>query len=160
MAARLFLSPAPQRGCKQECPSAEKEPPSKQRLLWEYGVVSERPASQRPASQCPSSSVEKRKYGVRGTCGTFAGKRPPKDEEKLLLFMQDLSVHKQKLQETPKGQKRHTTGAQQHYRDFVKAMLPQETEGTGKERLARVAALWKNRQTVQEKLAQENKSVL
>ena len=99
-------------------------------------------------------------YRARGTCGTFAGKRPPKGEEKLLLFMMGLSAHKQDLQKTTKGQKRHTTTAQQCYRDFVKAMLPRETEGTGRERLARVAALWKTRQTMQEKLAQENKFVL
>jgi hypothetical protein len=74
--------------------------------------------------------------------------------------MHDLSVHKQKVQETPTGRKRHTTRAQQRYRDFVQAMLPQEVGGTGKERMARVAALWKKRQTVQEKPAQENKSVL
>ena len=137
--------------------------------MREFGVVCQDPPSSvkgGPASSVKdltASSVqasEKRRYGVRGTCGTFAGKRPPKDEEKLKQFLQDRDEHRQMMQES-KGQKRQTTNPQQHYRDFVKAMFPREIEGSGKDRLTRVAAKWKNQQdTMPEKLAQENKSVL
>ena len=102
--------------------------------------------------------VKKRKYGARGTCGTFAGKRPPKDEDKFKQFLQHRDEHNQKMQKRPKG--RQATDAQQHYRDFVKAMLPHDMDGSGKERLKTVAAKWKNQQTMPELLVQENKSVL
>ena len=168
MAARMLISPAPQRCREPEWTSPEKKPPSTQRRLGEFGVVCQRPASSvkdSPASSVkslPASSVqesEKRNYGVRGMCGTFAGKRPPKSEDRLKQFLQGRDEHKQRLQQTPKGRKRQATDAQQHYREFVKAMLPYEIEGNGKGRLTRVAAKWKNQQTMPEKLAQGNKSV-
>ena len=121
--------------------------------MKEFGVITA------PSSAAPQAS-EKRKYGVRGTCGTFAGRRPPKDTDKLKQFLQHRDEHKQKMQKTLKGQKRQATGAQQHYRDFVKAMLPHEMDGSGKDRLVRVAAKWKKQQAMPERLAQENKSVL
>ena len=154
----------------------------------EFGVVCNRPASS--VEDCPASSVEdcpasrvtdsvassvedlpvssvqaseKRKYGVRGTCGTFAGKRPPtKNECKLKQFLQDRNEHTQRSHQTPKSRRttRQTTDAQQHYRDFVKAMLPFEERGDLKDRMTRVAAKWKNHWTTPEKLAQGNKSVL
>ena len=56
----------------------------KQRSLKEFGIL--RPASSDQDLTAPSAKAsEKRKYGVRGTCGTFAGKRPPKDEGKLKI---------------------------------------------------------------------------
>ena len=129
MAARLVVSPAPSRRREPECASAEKEPQPKQRSLKEFGVI---------CQSAPSSvkAPEKRKYGVRGTYGTFAGKRPPKDEDKLKQFLQHRDEHQQKMQKT----QRQATGAQQHYRDFVKAMLPHEMDGSAKDRLVRVAA--------------------
>ena len=155
MAARLVVSPAPSRHREPECASAEKEPRPKQRSLKEFGVICQSAPSSAEGLTAPI--VEKRKYGVRGTCGTFAGKRPPKDEDKLKQFLQHRDEHNQKMQKTPKG--RQATDAQQHYRDFVKAMLPHEMDGNGKERLKSVAAKWK-KQAMPERLAQENKSVL
>ena len=74
--------------------------------------------------------------------------------------MQGCVAHHQKLQRTPKKQKtRQVTDAQHNYRDFVKAMLPYETQGNGQDRLTSVATKWKKLMTP-EKLAQENKSVL
>ena len=109
MAARLILSPVPHRRREPECSSAEKEPQSKQRSLKEFGVVCQGPPSSAKGS--PASSVkdltassaqasENRKYGVRGTCGTFAGKHPPNDEDKLKQFLQDRDEH---WQMTPTG---------------------------------------------------------
>ena len=155
MAARLVTSPAPSR--RREPVSAEKLP--KQRSLKEFGVIL-RPASSDTDLTPPVNTSVKRKYGARWTCGTFAGRRPPKDEDKLKQFLKDHSEHKQRMQELPKGQKRQATDAQQHYRDFVHAMLPHETDGSGKDRLIRVAAKWKKQLTVPDKLAQENKSVV
>ena len=158
MAARLVVdSPAPSRRREPECASAEKEPRPKQRSLKEFGVICQSAPSSAEGLTAPI--VEKRKYGVRGTCGTFAGKRPPKDEDKLKQVLQHRDEHKQKMQNTLTGPKRQTTDAQQHYRDFVKAMLPHEMDGNGKERLKSVAAKWK-KQAMPERLAQENKSVL
>ena len=169
MAARMLLSPPPRRFREpQQCSSAEKERPSKQRSLREFGVL-QGPASSvkdSPASSVedlPTSSVQAsktNKHKERGTCGTFAGRHPPKSEDKLKQFLQDRDEHKQRLQQTPKKRKtRQPTDAQQSYQDFVKAMLPYEIEGNGKDRLTRVATKWK-KQTMPEKLAQENKSVL
>ena len=169
MAARMLLSPPPRRFREpDQCSSAEKERPSKQRSLREFGVL-QGPAScsmDSPASSVedpPTSSVQAsktNKYKTRGTCGTFAGRRPPKSEDKLKQFLQDREEHQQKLHQTPKKRKtRQSTDAQCNYRDFVKAMLPYEVGGNGQDRLTRVATKWK-KQTMPEKLAQENKSVL
>ena len=156
MAARLVTSPAPSR--RREPVSAEKLP--KQRSLKEFGVIL-RPASSDTDLTPPSVNASvKRKYGARWTCGTFAGRRPPKDEDKLKQFLKDHSEHKQRMQELPKGQKRQATDAQQHYRDFVKARLPHEKGGPAKQRLISVAAQWKQQLTVPDKLAQENRSVV
>ena len=165
MAARLLLSPSPQRCRKPQCSSAEKSPPPRQRSLREFCLSPASPVKDGPASSVqdlPASSVQtvqKRKYGARGTCGTFAGKRPPKDEKKLKQFQQDREEHMQRLQPTSQCRKRQSTEAQQQYRDFVKEMLPHEMQGSGKERLVRVAAKWKNHLMTPEKLAQENRSV-
>ena len=59
-----------------------------------------------------------------------------------------------------RGEKRHSTSAMQSYRDFVQKMLPLESEGSGPERMRRVAAKWKQRATRQDQLSQENKMVL
>ena len=59
-----------------------------------------------------------------------------------------------------KDRKRQVTNPQQSYRQFVKTMFPQETEGTVHERMCRVAAQWQEQQSMQESLPQENKSVL
>ena len=120
MAARLVTSPAPSR--RREPVSAEKLP--KQRSLKEFGVIL-RPASSDTDLTPPVNASVKRKYGARWTCGTFAGRRPPKDEDKLKQFLKDHSEHKQRMQELPKGQKRQATDAQLHYCDFVQAMLGQ-----------------------------------
>ena len=154
------MSPAPSRRCEPECLSAEKtEPQPKQRSLKEFGVIL-RPASSDTDLTPPVNASVKRKYGARWTCGTFAGRRPPKDEDKLKQFLKDHSEHKQRMQELPKGQKRQATDAQQHYRDFVKARLPHEKGGPAKKRLISVAAQWKQQLTVPDKLAQENRSVV
>ena len=77
----------------------------KQRSLKEFGIL--RPASSDQDLTAPSAKAsEKRKYGVRGTCGTFAGKRPPKNEDKLKQFLQDRDEHRQRLQQTPESRKR------------------------------------------------------
>ena len=159
MAARMLRS---------QCSSAEKERPSEQCSSREFSVL-QGPTSSVKDSPTPSvedpptSSVQAsdtRKYRTRGTCGTFAGRRPPKNDEKLKDFMRDCAAHNQKLQHTPKKQKtRQVTDAQHNYRDFVKAMLPYETQGNGQDRLTSVATKWKKLMTP-EKLAQENKSVL
>ena len=59
-----------------------------------------------------------------------------------------------------KDRKRQVTNPQQSDRQFVKTMFPQETEGTVDERMCRVAAQWQEQQSMQERLPQENKSVL
>jgi ribosomal protein L13 len=70
--------------------------------------------------------------------------------------MEERSVHMQKL----KDRKRQVTNPQQSYRHSVKTMFPQETEGTSHERMCRVAAKWQEQQSMQQRLPQENKSVL
>ena len=101
-----------------------------------------------------TSPPKKRQYRPRGSCGTFAGRRPPKDEDKLKKFMEERSVHMQKF----KDRKRQITNPQQSYRQFV--MFPQETECTAHERMCRVVAKWQEQQSMQERLPQQNKSVL
>ena len=103
-----------------------------------------------------TSPPEKRQYRPRVSCGTFAGRRPPKDEDKLKKFVEERSVHMHKL----KDRKGQVTNPQQSYRQFVKTMFPQETEGTVHERMCRVAAQWQEQLSMQESLPQENKSVL
>ena len=167
----MLLSPPPQsfhREGAAECSSAEKERPSKHRSLSEFFVL-HGPACGKdsPASSdedLPTSSVQaskRNKYKERGICGTFAGRRPPESPDKFEQFRQDRVEHEQRLQQTPKKRKtRQPTDAQHSYRDFVEAMLPYEIEGKlPKDRLTRVATKWK-KQTMPEKLAQENKSVL
>jgi hypothetical protein len=105
-----------------------------------------------------TSPPEKRQYRPRGSCGTFGGRHPPQDEDKLKKFMEERSVHMQKL----KDRKRQITNPQQSYRQFVKTqtIFPQETEGAAHERMCRVVAKWQEQQSMQERLPQENKSVL
>ena len=104
--------------------------------------------------QCQTLSPKVRTYRRRGTCGTFAGKRPPKALEKRLQFEQECGEHQEK-----KETMQRSTCEQQLYRDFVKAMLPLESHGTGPERLRSVAAKWKAQQPRVHQLAQENRSV-
>ena len=104
--------------------------------------------------QCQTLSPNVRTYRRRGTCGTFAGKRPPKALEKRHQFEQEHRDHQEK-----KETMRRSTREQQLYRDFVKAMLPLESHGTGPERLRSVAAKWKAQQPRVHQLAQENRSV-
>ncbi len=169
MAARLFSSPETQHRPTEEPLTTEKQLHLKQRRLTDFICKQEttdaegsaaflRPVSSAMAPTTPVPQV--RKYRPRGTCRTFAGRRPPKDEERLKKFLQEREEHMQKLQETAQGGKRQATNPQQDYREFLKAMLPQETQGTAPQRLRRVAAKWQNRQSMQEKLVQENKSVL
>ena len=73
---------------------------------------------------------------------------------KRLKFEQERAKHQEK-----KEAMRRSTCEQKLYRDFVKAMLPLESHGTGPERLRSVAAKWKAQQPRVHQLAQENRSV-
>ena len=157
----MLLSTPPRRFREAEqCSSAEKERPSTQCSSREFGVL-QGPASSvkdSPASSVedlPTSSVQAsttNKYRKRGT--------PKKNLEKLKEFLRGREEHEQRLQQTTKKRKaRQPTDAQHHYRDFVKAMLPLESHGTGPERLRSVAAKWKAQQPRVHQLAQENRSV-
>ena len=73
---------------------------------------------------------------------------------KLQQFIED----REKYLEEKKGTKRcTTTPMMQDYRHFVKQTLPLETEGSGSERMRRVAAKWKQRQ---DQLTLENQAVM
>ena len=116
------------------------------------------PSSPRELAQCPASRAV-RPYRPRGTCGTFAGRRPPKGAAKLRKFEEERAKHLEKVCKE-KCRKRCKTFTMQSYQDFVQKMLPLETEGSGAERLCSVAAKWKQQGTIQDQLAQENRMVL
>ena len=149
MASRLLTSPLPtKRTSEEQTATTEKH----QRCITEFlHFADEKNAEE----QCQTSSPNVHKYSCRGTCGTFAGKRPPKALGKRLQFEQERGEHQEKEQETMQ----RSTSNQQLYRDFVKAMLPLESHGTGAERLRSVAAKWKAQQPRVHQLAQENRSV-
>ena len=79
--------------------------------------------------------------------------------EQLQKYEEDRAKHHEKLSEE-KGRKRRSTSTMQSYREFVQQTLPLETEGSGGERLRRVAAKWKQRPTMQDQLALENQKVM
>ena len=106
-------------------------------------------------AECPAMRAV-RSYRLRGTCGTFAGRRPPKDVTKLQKFEEDREKHLEMMS----CRKRRSTSTMQSYREFVQQTLPLETEGSGGERLRRVAAKWKQRPTMQDQLALENQKVM
>ena len=148
MASRLLTSPLPtKRVSEEQTATTEKH----QRCITEFLHC---PESKNAEEQCQDLRPEVRTYRCRGTCGTFAGKRPPKALGKRLQFEQERVEHQEK-----KETMRRSTCEQQLYRDFVKAMLPLESHGTGPERLRSVAAKWKAQQPRVHQLAQENRSV-
>ena len=113
------------------------------------------PSSPGKLAQCPASRAV-RPYRPRGTCGTFAGRRPPKDVAKLRKYNEERVQHLDKLCKDRKPPESNLKS----YRDFVHKMLPLETEGSGAERLRSVAAKWKQRATRQDQLSQENEMAL
>ena len=149
MASRLLTSPLPTKRCSEEQPATTEK---QQRCITEFIHF---PETMDAEEQCQTLSPNVCTYRRRGTCGTFAGKRPPKALGKRLQFENERGEHEEKKQETM----RRSTSEQQVYRDFVKAMLPLESHGTGPERLRSVAAKWKAQQPRVHQLAQENRSV-
>ena len=115
------------------------------------------PSSPGELAECPASR-ETRPYRQRGSCGTFSGRRPPKGAKRFQKFEEDREKHVEKLHE--ENRKRRSTSTMQAYRDFVQQMLPLETDGSGPERLRRVAAKWKQRPAKHEQLALENQMVM
>ena len=131
MASRLLTSPLPtKRVSEEQTATTEKH----QRCITEFLHC---PESKNAEEQCQDLRPEVRTYRCRGTCGTFAGKRPPRlSLAKRLKFEEERAKH----QEKKEAMRRSTTCEQKLYRDFVKAMLPLESHGTGSERLCSVAA--------------------
>ena len=128
-------------------------------VLHPASRIALRPVSRaflRPVSRNPRSAT----MGSEACVALSQGKRPLKSEDRLKPFLQGRDEHKQRLQQTPKGRKRQATDAQQHYREFVKVILPYEIDGNKKDRLTRVAAKWNNQQTMPETHARDNQSVL
>ena len=171
MSARFYTKPANRRRwhrivklelMEQPTPTKQHEDKDLQGGSWPSVLRPEGageltpPSSPGELAQRPASRAV-RPYRPRGTCGTFAGRRPPKDAEKLRKFEEDRAKYLEKLS---KCGKRRITTMMQSYRDFVQEMMPLETEGSGPERLRSVAAKWKQRATKQDQLAQENKMVL
>ena len=172
MSARFYTKPANRRRwhrivklelMEQPTPTKQHEDKDLQGGSWPSVLRPEGageltpPSSPGELAQRPASRAV-RPYRPRGTCGTFAGRRPPKDAEKLRKFEEDRAKYLEKLSD--KCGKRRSTTMMQSYRDFVQEMMPLETEGSGPERLRSVAAKWKQRATKQDQLAQENKMVL
>ena len=139
--------------CPTQCVSEEQTATTgkHQRCITEFLHC---PETKNAEEQCQTLRPNVRTYRCRGTCGTFAGKRHPKALGKRLQFEQERVEHQEK-----KETMRRSTCEQQLYRDFVKAMLPLESHGTGPERLRSVAAKWKAQQPRVHQLAQENRSV-
>ena len=107
-------------------------------------------------SLVPASSAQ---HPLLEPSGAAVEEQRLEHEDQSKQFLPDWDEHKQKKQEFPEGQERQATDAPQHYCDFVQATLLPETDGSGKDRLIRVAAKWKKQHTMPERLAQENKSV-
>ena len=159
MAARLCCTP--DRGQRRRIaelePTAQQTPAKQHEDKDSHGRQTPA-ASPGELAQRPVSGAV-REYRPRGTCGTFAGRRPPKDVAKLRKFNEDRAKHLENLCKE-KGKKRRSTSMMATYRGFVQKMLPLETEGSGAERLCSVAAKWKQRATTQDHLARENRMVL
>ena len=155
MAARLCCTPdRKQRRRRAEHELTVQQTPTKKHE--DKDSHSQRTPSSSPGelAECPAMRAV-RPYRLRGTCGTFAGRRPPKDVTKLQKFEEDREKHLEQ-----KCRKRRSTSMMQSYRDFVQQTLPLETEGSGGERLRRVAAKWKHRPAMHDQLALENQKVM
>ena len=160
MASRLCCTPdRGQRRQKAEPDSTEKQRCSKRQCLTDTTGAVQVPSSVLcPASSGAQGSQEVRSYRPRGTCGTFAGRRPPKGAERLQQFEVARAAHYKRLAE--KNNKRQSTHLMVEYRDFVRHMLPLETEGNGAERLRNVAAKWKHRASKLDEITHENRMVV
>ena len=105
----------------------------------------------------PASAIV-RKYRARGTCGTFAGRRPPTSTCPVALAAysraheEHLKKQQQKLIAMPRQRKLQATPGQESYRHFSTAMLKLEAGGTGAQRLRSVAEEWKKHRLADQSL--------
>jgi hypothetical protein len=96
-----------------------------------------------------------------GTCGTFAGKRPPNITCPVALASycrahQEHLQKKKRLGATPRTRKLQATPGQESYRHFIKSMLKLETAGIGAQRLRSVADKWKQHKSADQSLQDNN----
>ena len=112
------------------------------------------PESQALGEDTPQKGKKPR--AKRGTVGTFAGYRPPKDPEKLELFQQMKAEYYTSLEASrPSGPQcrpsskdgRHLTDNQKAYHSFMKSKMSElAKEGVeGPERMKAAAAAWRER---------------
>ncbi len=127
MASRLFQTPP--KHPKPAPPITTGDTKSRQMLLHDYVMGS--------ALSRTEPAPRRRMYRKRGTCGTYLGHRPPKGLVRHTTFVLARDKHQK---ETKK--KRMATHKQHAWREFLKRMLPMESEGSSRDRMRRVAAKW------------------
>ena len=93
---------------------------------------------------CPATAKRKA-YSPRGTAGTYQGKRPPKDPERLAQFMKAKAAYdkeKQELRKTTRGPKhRRPTAVQEEYRAWQRT-FNRAAAVSSRARLTQAAAEW------------------
>jgi hypothetical protein len=87
----------------------------------------------------------KRNYKTRGTCGTFAGNRPPKRQHLMATFEEKRNAHQAELQE--KKSMKSKPIKDRNYQQFMKRMLPLETSGSTRDRFRSGVQKWKSQTT-------------
>ena len=120
-------------------------------------------AVESPVSSAPETPEKtKRAYRPRGTCGTFAGNRPPKrianmEEYNARLESYKIKLKQQQAEASEKIKKRT-------WQTFVKEKMPLESDGTALDKLRNVALQWAKERASQsvssDTIAQENRAVV
>ena len=160
MAARLLCTPT--KGKNARGPVISDQQPMLQQLSLDacFNPGAQVTPEKRGAQVTPEK--RKRQYKPRGTCGTFQGKRPPKRAHLQDEFQRQRDAHQTEL-----AVKKHAKSQlvqDRAYQQFMKKMLPLETEGSGRDRFRRVAEKWKSQtpsaQDAASVMAAENAAVM
>ena len=102
--------------------------------------------------QRSSSPKVKRQYTKRGTAGTFKGKRPPKDPEKLERFLKAKAAYEKEKMELRKSGKtektKRPTPTQEDYRAWQRTYNRAQS-ASSRESFIRAAAEWQKKKAEQ-----------
>ena len=120
-------------------------------------------AVESPVSSAPETPEKtKRAYRPRGTCGTFAGHRPPKrisgmEAYSAILESCKIKLKQQQAEASEKIRKRT-------WQTCVKEKMPLESDGTARDKLRNVALQWAKERAKQsvssDAIAQENRAAV
>ena len=122
--------------------------PSKPKHIAEVNIAEEHMAEEQKASVQPSEPpTSTRPYAVRGTQGTFAGRRPPKNPILLAAFLKDKAAYlakkeqEREMKKQTKPKKRRYTPEQQQYQAWMRTFERSQSLCSRK-RFAETAAAW------------------